>query len=82
MLTSIVDKDKIMALSKVEWVEWVEPFKKILPSYPSMALKANMHHNTINNVMRGISDNPEAKEVIIEAIEVALKELQQATSQG
>lgn len=78
MLTSKIDREKINSLTPIEWVEWVQPFKKILPSYPMLALRANIHHNTIIGVMRGTSQNQEAKDVIIDAIEESLGELQQA----
>lgn len=78
MITTKIDKEKILSLPPIEWVAWVEPFKKIIPSYPMLALRSGVHHNTITGVLRGTSNNEKAKEIIIDAIEEALGELQQA----
>lgn len=78
MIDTKINKEKVLSLDTEEWLEWVHPFKVIIPPYPRLSRATGLHHNTISNVMRGLSDNKEAKRVIVEAIEEALGELQQA----
>ena len=78
ILATKIDRQKVLNMSTEEWLEWVKPFKKIIPPYPILVRENGFHYNTVSNVMRGVSENKEVKECIINSIEVALSELQQA----
>jgi carbon monoxide dehydrogenase subunit G len=73
-----LDREKIMSMDAQQFAEWLHGYKRVIPPYRTIAWAAKVHIGTIKNTANGASSNEEARKALIDAIEEALGELQQA----
>lgn len=72
-------KDQVIAMEKKEFVQWLKPFKHMLPSYIAMSLKYDISRGTVINVVTGVSKNESGRAAIYDEIQDCIARVKKAS---